>query len=169
MQERNLWYSVFYLFLWQKQPRKQMFFEFDFLLSLMSELPPLPKKKKKKSTHEYGVAGPWWGRQAGISSLCGETSDEVPCGGSGVDSGGHHYASLPHKPGTFVFGEKPCKIHCFHPAKAEDGFILWSPCTEQGEECLYFPPFACSVVVMQRHGDNSLFLLCTNLSLIQQL
>lgn len=120
---------------------------------------PLPKKKKKKSTHEYGVAGPWWGRQAGISSLRGETSDEVPCGGSGVDSGGHHYASLPHKPGTFVFGEKPCKIHCFHPAKAEDGFILWSPCTEQGEECLYFPPFNCSLVVMQRRGDNSSFLL----------
>ncbi len=60
-------------------------------------------------------------RQAGISSLLRVTSDEVPCGGSGVDSGGHHNASLLHKPGTFVFGEKPCKIHCFHPAKAEDG------------------------------------------------
>lgn len=60
-------------------------------------------------------------RQAGFSSLLRVTSDEVPCGGSGVDSGGHDNASLLHKPGTFVFGENPCKMYCFHPAKTEDG------------------------------------------------
>lgn len=54
-------------------------------------------------------------RQAGISSILNVTSDKVPCGGSGVDSGGHLSASLLHKPRTFVFGEKDMQNSLFSP------------------------------------------------------
>ena len=99
-----------------------------------SSHPPNHHSTHSKSTHEYGVAGPWWGRQA--SPLLRATSEEVPCGGSGVESGGHHHASLLLKPGTFVFGEKPCKIHSackIHPVQAWGW--LWM---KQGEESLCF-------------------------------
>lgn len=45
------------------------------------------------------------GRQAGTSSLHRVTSEAVPCGGSGVYSGGHDSASLLNKPG-FLSSER---------------------------------------------------------------
>lgn len=89
------------------EPKKRRCFEF---LLVFDEwvFPP-------KSTHEYGVAGPRWSRLA--SPLFRVTSDEFPCGGSGVDSGGHHNASFLHKPGTFVFWGEAMQNSLFSPCE----------------------------------------------------
>lgn len=58
------------------------------------------------SKHEYRVAG--------ISSLLFRRGT---CGGSGVDSGGHHSASLLLKPGTLSLERSNAKFIAFSPQK----------------------------------------------------
>lgn len=113
----------------------------------------------------YGVAEPWWGRQAGISSLLRVTSDEVLVGGR-VDSGG---TSILHKPDTFVFGENPCKIHCFSPCK-DGGWIHIYEAWKRGmvPECTFvlehFWFLSYSPVAMQ--GIMMIQMNCTDLSFL---
>lgn len=83
------------------------------MLGLMDESSPL------KLSHKYEVL-----QAPPIFSV---TSDKVPCRGSAVSSGigggGLPQCHLSSQPLQFSLWKKPCKIHCFHPAKDGSRFL----------------------------------------------